>query len=196
MGCCLCKSRCEGALRTAGVRPADRRGLVFCIEGLVWGKPIDTQRASRIISNIGEAAGIVIDPNDLHPREVEVVVESTGEKSVETVMVPRYATAHDLWRAFGTRWSKRVIPATLQKLMRHASIETTMRHYIQHRADDVSANLWAWASSERGRSDVAAQENAPAPRHQPRRLRRNLLACNALLSGGQGTRTPNRFPGT
>jgi integrase len=51
----------------------------------------------------------------------------------ETVLVPRYATAHDLRRAFGTRWSKRVMPATLQKLMQHASIETTMRYYVEQR---------------------------------------------------------------
>lgn len=116
----------------------------------------------RIISDIGEAAGIVLDANDLRPRKVEVEDKATGEMSVETAMVPRYATAHDLRRAFGTRWSKRVMRATLQKLMRHASIETTMRSYIQHRADDVSADVWGWADSEVSSVGVTAHENAPA----------------------------------
>ena len=82
-------------------------------------------------------------------------------KTGATVPTYQYATAHDLRRAFGTRWSKRVMPATLQKLMRHASIETTMRYYVEHNADDVSADLWAWAGSVPGSKAVAAQENAP-----------------------------------
>ena len=42
----------------------DRHGLVFGIEGQAPGTPMDIQRASRIVSDIGEQAKIVIDPND------------------------------------------------------------------------------------------------------------------------------------
>ena len=37
----------------------------------------------------------------------------------------------------------RVKPATLQVLMRHRSIETTMKYYVDQDADDVADELWA-----------------------------------------------------
>lgn len=117
----------------------DRRGLVFGIEGLTPGQPLDTQRASRTIAKIGETALVVVDQNVVKLR----VDKKTGEVS----QIPKCATAHDLRRAFGTRWSKRVMPAMLQKLMRHASIETTMKYYVEHNADDISADLWRWQGS-------------------------------------------------
>jgi hypothetical protein len=52
----------------------------------------------------------------------------------------KYASAHDLRRAFGTRWAKRVMPAVLKRLMRHASIDTTMTYYVDI---DVADELWA-----------------------------------------------------
>ena len=45
----------------------------------------------------------------------------------EPAMVNQCASAHDLRRSFGFRWSCRVMPTVLGKLMRHESIETTMR---------------------------------------------------------------------
>jgi integrase len=98
---------------------ADRRGLVFGICGR-GGLPMDVKAAGRVVSAIGKAAGVVVS-------------KEAG----------KYASAHDLRRAFGTRWAKRVMPATLQKLMRHAAIETTLTHYVELNADDVSADLWA-----------------------------------------------------
>ena len=77
-------------------------------------------RAGRVISDIGEQA--------------DVLVNSTEGK---------YASAHDLRRSFGTRWAARVKPATLQLLMRHESIETTMKYYVDQDADDVADELWA-----------------------------------------------------
>ena len=38
-------------------------------------------------------------------------------------------------------------PATLQKPMLHASIETTLNDYLENNADDVSAAHWAAAGS-------------------------------------------------
>ena len=55
----------------------------------------------------------------------------------------KYASAHDLPRAFGLRWSARVMPAVLQQLMRHESIETTMRYYVGRNADAVADALWS-----------------------------------------------------
>ena len=52
------------------------------------------------------------------------------------------ATAHDLRRSFGTRWAIKVKPAILMKLMRHASISTTMKYYVILDSDDVAETLW------------------------------------------------------
>lgn len=97
-----------------------RTGFVFTLKGIRAGEQMTSARAGRVISNIGELAG--------------VLVNKTEEK---------YATAHDLRRSFGTRWASRVKPATLQLLMRHRSIETTMKYYVCQNSDDVADKLWA-----------------------------------------------------
>jgi integrase len=52
------------------------------------------------------------------------------------------ASAHDLRRAFGFRWSMRVMPAVLQQLMRHERIETTMQFYVGKNAEAATDALW------------------------------------------------------
>lgn len=54
----------------------------------------------------------------------------------------KFASAHDLRRCFGSRWARRIKPATLQLLMRHRSIETTLKYYVGLDADDVADELW------------------------------------------------------
>jgi integrase len=54
----------------------------------------------------------------------------------------KYASAHDLRRCFGARWAKRVMPAVLQKLMRHESIETTMTYYVNIDDDELAEEVW------------------------------------------------------
>ncbi len=51
------------------------------------------------------------------------------------------ATAHDIRRAFGTRWAAVLMPAELKQLMRHASIATTMKHYIRIEVDQIGEKL-------------------------------------------------------
>jgi integrase len=92
---------------------AERTGLVFGIYGKP-GKPLSAKRASRYISSIGKAAGVVTNKAE-----------------------DRYATAHDLRRTFGSRWAKKVVPAILQKLMRDSSIKTTMSFYVDLAAEDI-----------------------------------------------------------
>jgi len=104
--------------------PGSRRGRVFRLNGLQTRSPITPQRISRIVSEIGKRAGIVVN-------------KGAG----------KYASAHDLRRAFGTRWAARVKPATLQLLMRHQSIETTMKYYVAQNADDIADELWAFRSN-------------------------------------------------
>jgi integrase len=75
--------------------------------------------ASALVSQIGKTAGVVVNKAD-----------------------GKFASAHDMRRAFGTRWAYRVKTATLKLLMRHQQIETTMRYYVDQDADDVADQLW------------------------------------------------------
>jgi len=73
------------------------------------------------VSKIGKRANIVVDPD--------------GGKI-------KYASAHDLRRSFGLRWSELVMPAKLQELMRHESIDTTMSYYVGRNAQTTAAALY------------------------------------------------------
>jgi integrase len=81
----------------------------------------------------------------LAPKTVSRIVSAIGEKAgvVVNKAEGKFASAHDLRRAFGTRWASKVKPATLQLLMRHASIQTTLDYYVSMDADDVAGELWA-----------------------------------------------------
>lgn len=69
--------------------------------------------------------------------------EHAGVKVAESgVGKLKYASAHDLRRAFGFRWSQRVLPAVLQQLMRHADINTTMEFYVGRNAQSAAEALW------------------------------------------------------
>ncbi len=138
------------------VSPAERRGLVFGIEGPEAGKPMSVKRAVRTVSTIGRKAGIVVN-------------KATG----------KLASAHDLRRAFGTRWAKCLMPARLQRLMRHRSIETTMRYYVGFDADEETADLWENFGGCPNGCPSGSMDGEPVEN-----------------SGGQGIRTPNRFRGT
>jgi hypothetical protein len=60
----------------------------------------------------------------------------------------KFASAHDLRRSFGSRWARKVMPAVLQKLMRHESIETTMGYYVDLDADDLAEDLYRTHEAE------------------------------------------------
>jgi integrase len=97
----------------------ERKGFVFSLKGLCTGEQMTSGRAGRVISDIGETADVIVN-------------KAEG----------KYATAHDLRRSFGTRWASRVKPATLQLLMRHRTVETTMKYYVSQNADDIADELW------------------------------------------------------
>ena len=97
---------------------SERSGPVFTLCGKS-GRPVQSDAVSRTVSAIGRAAGIVVDAE-----------------------ADQFATAHDLRRSFGTRWSKQVKTPVLQKLMRHADIKTTMDFYVEQEADDIAEDLW------------------------------------------------------
>jgi integrase len=78
---------------------------------------------SKLIAEIGKVAGIKVNTD-----------ASTGK--VKT------ASCHDLRRSFGLRWASRVMPQILMELMRHESIDTTMKYYVGRNAQTTAAVLW------------------------------------------------------
>ena len=113
----------------------ERKGRVFRLERLDIEAPMSCKRVGRIVSKIGKKAGVVVN-------------KAEG----------KYGSAHDLRRAFGTRWAPRVKPATLQLLMRHSAIETTLRYYVAQDSDDVADELWAgnWSGNTCGNTSPNA----------------------------------------
>jgi integrase len=99
-----------------------RTGPVFRLNGR-QGRYRQHQ-VSKIVSMIGKAAGVKvhIDPKD--PAKV------------------KFASAHDLRRAFGVRWASRLAPADLMVMMRHRSIETTLRFYVGADAQRTADTVW------------------------------------------------------
>lgn len=109
------------------VPKASRRGFVFHFPE---GTPRTLHAACRGIAGIGAAAGV----------KIKERTRKGEDGKAETV--PQFATAHDLRRSFGFRWSRRVMPTILRELMRHESIETTMRFYVGQNAEATADELW------------------------------------------------------
>jgi integrase len=78
----------------------------------------------KILSKIGKAAGVCVHVDPKDPARV------------------KYASAHDLRRAFGERWAARIMPAQLKELMRHESIETTLRYSVETNAERTADACW------------------------------------------------------
>ncbi len=111
----------------AGVAEGDRRGRVFKLLA-VDGSLLDTKRwtIGAIVSSIGKKAGVVVDER------------MKGDK-----IVRKFASAHDLRRAFGVRWAGKVMPTVLRELMRHEDIGTTMKFYVGQNAEATADAVWA-----------------------------------------------------
>ena len=95
---------------------------------------LSMEAVSRSITAIGIAA--------------KVKVSEANRRGKRTV---KWASAHDLRRSFGVRWSARVMPAILQQLMRHESIDTTLQ-YIRRpeRRNDGRRHLECGGTGRRG----------------------------------------------
>ena len=68
-------------------------------------------------------------------KRADVVVLESGSKK-------KFASCHDLRRSFGERWASKVMPQILMKLMRHESIDTTLRFYVGNEAEDIAKLIW------------------------------------------------------
>ena len=94
-------------------------GLVFHPKAKrVHGERLTEDRIPRVVSNIGEAANVVVDNVSM-----------------------KYASAHDLRRSFGERCASRVMPQELMELMRHESIEITLKYYVERNAQRTAKLL-------------------------------------------------------
>jgi hypothetical protein len=68
--------------------------------------------------------------------QTEKLVKEDGRKVKKPVKL--FAGARDLRRAFCSRWARKVMPAILRRLARHAHISTTMSFYVCLRADEMA----------------------------------------------------------
>ena len=87
---------------------------------------------SRIVCMIGKAA--------------EIMVNKEQNK---------FASAHDLRRAFATRWARIVQPMVLKELMRHDDIDTTMSYYVETRSEEMARELRRAADLANRQSSIA-----------------------------------------
>jgi hypothetical protein len=87
-----------------------------------------------VVSAIGKKAGVVV-------GQTEKPTVEDGKRAWRPVKM--FAGAHDLRRAFCSRWARKIMPAVLQRLARHGHISTTMSYYVVLNADEIGADLWA-----------------------------------------------------
>ena len=112
-----------------------RVGKVFPLIDLATGKLLAAYNTvGPVVSAIGRRAGVVV-------GHTEKLVKQEGRKVKKTIKL--FAGAHDLRRAFCSRWARKVTPAILQRLARHAHISTTMSFYVCLTADKMAGDLWA-----------------------------------------------------
>lgn len=100
-------------------------GYVFCPERVKNGRKSNHRRNTVWVSNVGSRIG----------KKSNTVVSSSGSKT-------KYASFHDFRRSFGDRWSQKVMPQVLMKLMRHESIDTTLRFYVSNDAEKIGDEIW------------------------------------------------------
>ncbi|MEQ8846138.1 site-specific integrase [Botrimarina sp.] len=93
------------------------------------------QRRGRVF-NVGPDASTVCRTVAAFGETARVVVDDSGGKR-------KFASAHDLRRAFGARWSRKVMPTVLREMMRHSSLQTTMAYYVGDDANETAKALWA-----------------------------------------------------
>jgi integrase len=133
------------------VPESERRGRVFKLLA-ANGKPFYHNRCDvgHTVSAIGKAAGVVVD-----------------ERSRAAETVRKFASAHDLRRAFAVRWATKLKPTQLRELMRHASIATTLAYYVGEDAEATADALWDAVGNTLGNSDQATKNENAKQRAKP-----------------------------
>jgi integrase len=120
-----------------------RSGSVFKLPGIRGqASELRSKWVGKVVSKIGAAAGVRVHVDPKDPERV------------------KYASAHDMRRAFGERWASRIMPAQLRELMRHESIETTLRYYVGTNAERTADACWdAFEKTGRGAAPAPVVEN-------------------------------------
>ncbi|MAT15625.1 MAG: hypothetical protein CMJ46_10190 [Planctomyces sp.] len=117
--------------------------------------PITPQFAEMIQSiPDGLRKGFFFDPTPvragyvgrLKPEQVSRIISAIGKKARVKVSENRgktkFASAHDLRRSYGERLSQHVPAQILMQMMRHESIETTLKYYVGRNAESVSETVF------------------------------------------------------
>jgi integrase len=123
----------------------ERRGFVFKPRCPETGERPGRDHASRLITRIGKAAKVKV-----------------SERTVKKRRKIKWASAHDLRRAFGVRWSNRVRAPLLMLLMRHKSINTTLTFYVGQDANAAADEVWrsrANGFANRRHSDASQKDD-------------------------------------
>jgi integrase len=125
----------------------DRTGYVFNpIPRRKQSRRFKLEWASAVISAIGREAGVKVAEND------------KGRV--------KFASAHDLRRAFGMRWSNRVKPLQLQRMMRHADFKTTLKYDMDDDDDAFEDAIWDGFTNEFTNSRPQTKNATPLPTSQ------------------------------
>jgi integrase len=136
----VCPMAPEFAELLATVPEAQRTGPVFRLPGLKLNR--DCRRPEWVgttIRRIGKAANVVVER------------KSSGKV--------KFASAHDLRRSFGERWAHRILPKELMEVMRHRSIETTMRYYVGRNAKKTASAMRAAYNRQKVSVQVSAADS-------------------------------------
>ena len=139
----------EFATLLLAVPERDRQGRVFKLLA-ANGMPftVTANEVSAVVSAMGKKAGVVVDER------------MKGDK-----LVRKFASAHDLRRAFAVRWAAKIKPTQLRELMRHASIQTTLAFYVGEDAEATADALWSSFGDTLGDTSER-KENADASRRE------------------------------
>jgi len=129
----------EFARRLLETPEGERRGRVFRLDNPATGRPLDEGDVGKTVAAIGERAGIIV---NRARKKVKVKQPDGSVRKEWRENVPEFAGCHTMRRSFGSRWAKVLMPAVLKRLMRHASVDTTMRYYVDLDADELADQLW------------------------------------------------------
>jgi len=149
-----------------GTLEAERHGKVFKITTTRGAQPFHYRHVGCVVSAIGKKAGVVVATVEKRRKDKE-----TGK--LVSVTVKKFASAHDLRRAFGTRWSKKVMPPALQRLMRHSDLSTTMKYYVSVTAAELADELWAKYAPEGEKLSQGNKQGNRGPKGQKTGSRKN-----------------------
>ena len=165
-----------------------RRGRVFSVPQSKTGRQLPCDEVSKVICEIGRKAGVKV-----RSKVKSKIDPATGER--RPVEVVKFASAHDLRRSFGERWSERVLPKVLMELMRHESIGTTLRFYVGQNAQRTADAAWAAYEAAQARQQTGGKTgpvntsvNSQASEPLEAETRNDTSPCNARACDVGATR--------